>query len=285
LRLRDSWRHATRRETGFARWVALPSVLPAAPSQQTEHSDRGDSEAPEAPAAEVADGEAGESSDALRDRDVLYGRAVVLCVGVQHYSGVLHAGEYAMLEREPMNRFDSNAIKVVNHANSQVGHVKRNLAAALAPILDDPSPLALKIEAAVSFPPKLCVPASLRKISLPLLRNTSCDGAATCQVPTGAGQYNQALQAAFFGPIQFAEQTVQYLASHKIYLTGSAPEVRRLLGLNSSSAGDGPVVSSTQVSTISTQRLEVLFDDLAVKSEHLDFASYRGATLTHCSRR
>ena len=40
------------------------------------------------------------------------------------------------LQREPTNAYDSNAIKVNNTLNRQVGHIKRDLAKALSPILD-----------------------------------------------------------------------------------------------------------------------------------------------------
>lgn len=40
------------------------------------------------------------------------------------------------LEREPHNKYDRNAIKVVNVVRQQVGHIKRELASALAPIMD-----------------------------------------------------------------------------------------------------------------------------------------------------
>jgi SWI/SNF-related matrix-associated actin-dependent regulator of chromatin subfamily A3 len=40
------------------------------------------------------------------------------------------------LEREPHNKYDRNAIKVVNVNRLQVGHIKREQAAALAPIMD-----------------------------------------------------------------------------------------------------------------------------------------------------
>ena len=41
------------------------------------------------------------------------------------------------LVREPNNKYDRNAVKVVNVMRDQVGHVKREMAAALAPILDN----------------------------------------------------------------------------------------------------------------------------------------------------
>lgn len=40
------------------------------------------------------------------------------------------------LEREPQNKYDRNAIKVVNVVRQQVGHIKREMAAALAPVMD-----------------------------------------------------------------------------------------------------------------------------------------------------
>jgi SWI/SNF-related matrix-associated actin-dependent regulator of chromatin subfamily A3 len=44
--------------------------------------------------------------------------------------------EMVSLVREPNNKFDQNAVKVVNVIGDQVGHIKREMAAALAPILD-----------------------------------------------------------------------------------------------------------------------------------------------------
>ena len=38
--------------------------------------------------------------------------------------------------REPRNPYDSNAVKVENIQGQQVGHIKRELAAALAYIMD-----------------------------------------------------------------------------------------------------------------------------------------------------
>ncbi len=40
------------------------------------------------------------------------------------------------LVREPHNQYDRNAVKVNNVYGEQVGHIKRELAAALAKILD-----------------------------------------------------------------------------------------------------------------------------------------------------
>ncbi|EJT45195.1 hypothetical protein A1Q1_06427 [Trichosporon asahii var. asahii CBS 2479] len=46
----------------------------------------------------------------------------------EHYNGLVGAGEYVMLRRQPQNPYDSNAV--------QVGHVPRNTAARIAPLMD-----------------------------------------------------------------------------------------------------------------------------------------------------
>lgn len=48
-----------------------------------------------------------------------------------------HPGEYVQLVREANNPYDKNAIRVDNMTNQKVGHVKRQIAVALAPIMDD----------------------------------------------------------------------------------------------------------------------------------------------------
>lgn len=50
------------------------------------------------------------------------------------------------LVRDPINRYDSNAIKVLNIKNVQVGNIERSVAAVLAPLVDDNS---IKIEGIV----------------------------------------------------------------------------------------------------------------------------------------
>ena len=64
-------------------------------------------------------------------------------MGCRYYDGVAHKNEYVEFVREPGNPYDSNAIRVDNMAGVQVGHIKREQAAALAPIMDSgasPSP-------------------------------------------------------------------------------------------------------------------------------------------------
>jgi len=57
-------------------------------------------------------------------------------VGIRYYNGVAHPGEFVQLVREPRNPYDSNAIRVDNMTGEKVGHIKRAVAAALAPVVD-----------------------------------------------------------------------------------------------------------------------------------------------------
>ena len=60
-------------------------------------------------------------------------------VGIQYYQGEIHIGELAKLIREPRNPYDSNAIRVDNLNNVQIGHIKKQMAAALVRVMDDRS--------------------------------------------------------------------------------------------------------------------------------------------------
>ncbi|KIK67294.1 hypothetical protein GYMLUDRAFT_191953 [Collybiopsis luxurians FD-317 M1] len=57
-------------------------------------------------------------------------------VGIQYYHGLVGPGEEVLLEREPSNIHDRNAICVRNIGRTQVGHIPRNVASKLAPLLD-----------------------------------------------------------------------------------------------------------------------------------------------------
>ncbi|KIP02391.1 hypothetical protein PHLGIDRAFT_297330 [Phlebiopsis gigantea 11061_1 CR5-6] len=57
-------------------------------------------------------------------------------VGIQYYEGLVGPGEEVTLVREPTNKYDRNAIKVVNIGRNQVGHIPREVAARLAPLMD-----------------------------------------------------------------------------------------------------------------------------------------------------
>ncbi|KZO90728.1 hypothetical protein CALVIDRAFT_568793 [Calocera viscosa TUFC12733] len=57
-------------------------------------------------------------------------------VGIQYYQGLVGSGEQVLLVREPSNRYDANAIQVLNIQRIQVGHIPKNVAARLAPLMD-----------------------------------------------------------------------------------------------------------------------------------------------------
>ncbi|GAB1287408.1 Helicase-like transcription factor [Apodemus speciosus] len=68
---------------------------------------------------------------------VLFGTMRGQVVGIRYYTGVVNNNEMVALQREPNNPYDKNAIKVNNVNGDQVGHLKRDLAAALAYIMDN----------------------------------------------------------------------------------------------------------------------------------------------------
>ena len=57
-------------------------------------------------------------------------------VGIQHYRGLVNKDESLVLERQPSNPYDKNAIRVLNTSLEQVGHIPKETAAVLAPLLD-----------------------------------------------------------------------------------------------------------------------------------------------------
>jgi len=57
-------------------------------------------------------------------------------VGVQHYDGVVSDREEVVLRRQPTNMYDRNAIQVLNIRGQQIGHVPREMASLLAPVMD-----------------------------------------------------------------------------------------------------------------------------------------------------
>ncbi|KAI9067101.1 hypothetical protein FKP32DRAFT_1588914 [Trametes sanguinea] len=70
-------------------------------------------------------------------RDELYVMLKTNVVGVQYYKGLVGPGEEVILQREPHNPYDRNAIQVKNIGGTQVGHIPRNVAAKLAPLMDN----------------------------------------------------------------------------------------------------------------------------------------------------
>ncbi|PON67600.1 Cdk-activating kinase assembly factor [Parasponia andersonii] len=66
----------------------------------------------------------------------MLGFVIANIVGIQYYSGTISGREMVGLVREPLNPYDSNAIKVLNTRMVQVGHIERVVAAILAPLID-----------------------------------------------------------------------------------------------------------------------------------------------------
>jgi SWI/SNF-related matrix-associated actin-dependent regulator of chromatin subfamily A3 len=69
----------------------------------------------------------------------MVGFVIANIVGIQHYSGTISGREMVGLVREPLNVYDSNAIKVLNTRTVQVGHIERSVAAVLSPLIDSRS--------------------------------------------------------------------------------------------------------------------------------------------------
>ncbi|NXX57749.1 HLTF factor, partial [Scopus umbretta] len=81
----------------------------------------------------------GDTSGTEEDTDstILYGTLRGSAVGLRYYTGIVNNNEMVALQREPNNPYDKNAVKVNNVNGDQVGHIKKELAAALAGIMDN----------------------------------------------------------------------------------------------------------------------------------------------------
>ncbi|XP_034531101.1 helicase-like transcription factor [Notolabrus celidotus] len=78
---------------------------------------------------------ASEEPDA--DGSVLFGNLQGTVVGLRYYTGVVNKGEMVGLVREPQNQYDRNAVMVANTYGNQVGHIKKELASAMAHVMDN----------------------------------------------------------------------------------------------------------------------------------------------------
>ena len=146
--------------------VAAPSLAEAVAALSPPRAASG---APAAAASAGAAADEEESDEARAAREVLLGTLHSDIVGVRYYQGTVHAGEYVTINREPRNPYDANACRVDNLAGVQVGHIKRQLAAALAPLLDDRTHLRPRIEGSVPRPQstEFTVPILLHVYGLP----------------------------------------------------------------------------------------------------------------------
>ncbi|KAI1622935.1 SNF2 family N-terminal domain-containing protein [Exophiala viscosa] len=79
----------------------------------------------------------------------LYGIYDTKIVGCRFYDGQATVGEYVKVRREPSNPYDSNAIRIDNVLRDQIGHLSRQVAAKLAPLIDSGQ---LLVEGALTGP-------------------------------------------------------------------------------------------------------------------------------------
>jgi len=56
-------------------------------------------------------------------------------VGIRYYDGYANVNEQVMVQREPGNPYDRNAIRINNVHGTQIGHLPKQLAAKLAPYM------------------------------------------------------------------------------------------------------------------------------------------------------
>ncbi|XP_029973558.1 helicase-like transcription factor [Salarias fasciatus] len=77
------------------------------------------------------------SEDPEADGSVLFGHLQGTVVGLRYYTGVVNPGEMVGLVRQPQNPYDRNAVMVANIYGNQVGHIKKELAAAMAHVMDN----------------------------------------------------------------------------------------------------------------------------------------------------
>ncbi|KAJ3329772.1 hypothetical protein HDU93_000786, partial [Gonapodya sp. JEL0774] len=80
-----------------------------------------------------------DAEDVAVNREVEIGSFRSKVVGCRYYNGMAFVGEATLLVREPTNRYDANAIRVDNVAGTQVGHIPREIASIVAPLMDDKS--------------------------------------------------------------------------------------------------------------------------------------------------
>lgn len=66
----------------------------------------------------------------------MVGFIIANIVGLKYYSGRINGRELVGLVREPLNQYDTNAIRVLNTRSVQVGHIERAVAAVLSPLID-----------------------------------------------------------------------------------------------------------------------------------------------------
>ncbi|KAH8076538.1 helicase [Aureococcus anophagefferens] len=179
------------------------------------------------------------------EHDAFYGECGVMIVGCQYYGGVIHRGEMANLVREPANPYDGNAVRVDNLAGDQVGHLKRVFAAALAPLVDDPSPAAVAVEAVVPQAP--------------------------------SSMYQVAASARFHGLPEHFAATAAHLGRFGMRLSGGLAATRAPAPSQGQRAPSN-VVRSVEAAARQTQKeLDAVYDSMAAALEKMDAAPFAAA--------
>jgi SWI/SNF-related matrix-associated actin-dependent regulator of chromatin subfamily A3 len=118
--------------------------LPTAPSSLS-HPTRGPVEVL---ADEVNSGNDIDAAAASQQFDILsrfeqYGFISTEIVGCRYYKGRVSKYEMVLLRREPHNKYDPNAVQVLNVRQEQIGHIPRRMVEKLAPMMDNQT---LKLE-------------------------------------------------------------------------------------------------------------------------------------------
>lgn len=141
---------------GTARPQSAPAAKRRRPISMSRAVDRGidggaaagaGSESRGVGAASVGDGQSSDGEDDEVE-DELLARARTRVVGLRYYSGTVSNNEAVMLVRQPSNPYDRNAIQCLNLRGVQIGHIAREDASRLAPLLDNAS-LGLRLEGTV----------------------------------------------------------------------------------------------------------------------------------------
>ena len=87
------------------------------------------------------------------------GKLETKIVGINYYENDIRVGEKVRFSRNPANKHDENAIEVKNQNLQTVGHLSREHAAFLAPLMDDKL---IKLEASpINIEEEWCIPLSL----------------------------------------------------------------------------------------------------------------------------
>ncbi|KAF1929812.1 uncharacterized protein M421DRAFT_419589 [Didymella exigua CBS 183.55] len=128
------------------------TALNAHPSRLATGSSHADALVIDSDDDDDASQEAPESTQAYNEQQYSYGLYGMLhnkIVGVRFHNGYATVGEMVICRRQPQNRFDRNAIEVLNVQGEQIGHIPKTWAAKLAKYMDNRS---LLVEAQIIGP-------------------------------------------------------------------------------------------------------------------------------------